>query len=389
MEYIRNEVISCLSQFSDDRLIEELALLIEKEGDRACQVILHVLTHLDMEPEEAGDNWQKIVEHRRTLNERLGRNIDLRTAICDYFCTVHQTLKNPKIVEILVFERALKTCRYDPLTGLFNRLAFEEEVVREISRARRYDIDLSLLFFDLDNFKKVNDTYGHLAGDLVLKNVANAILDGKRAEDIAVRYGGEEMVLLLPKTEKYNALLVAERIREEIEALEIDYEGAKVPITISGGLASFPIDAANAYHLVQRADEALYRAKGEGKNRVVLYTTNKRRYRRLEVNVPLKLRIIGTGEIPVVDIQSKDFSLNGILFEYHLPIELSTKIQLMVTINADADPVQIIGTVVRVEAYAPDKFDIGVSISFQEMAFSNKEKLSGWYDSLKEVQETD
>ena len=390
MEHIRNEIISCLNQHSDDeQLIEALGKIIEAEGSRASQVIFHVLTHLDMEAKEASDNWRKIIDHRRDMSDKMGRNVDIRTAICDYFCTVSDYLKNPKVVEIHVFERTFKRSRFDALTGLFNRLAFEDEITRELSRAKRYDIDLSLLFFDLDNFKAVNDTHGHQAGDQVLKDVAAALLNGKRAEDTAVRYGGEELVLILPKTEKYNALMVGDRIRQDIAELEIEFEGTPIPITVSGGLSTFPVDAVNAYHLVRKADEAMYRAKHEGKNRIELFTANKRRYTRLKVDVPLKLKIIGSGEIPTIDIRSKDFSLNGILFEYHAPIELGTNLQLLVPVNEDESPVNVTGTVVRIEAFSSDSYDIGVSISFQEMAFASREVLSKWYQSLMEKQENE
>jgi len=383
MDYMRDSVISCLNKFSEDeRLIDELNIIIEKEGAQACQVIFHVLTHLDLEPDEARKSWQTIIEHRRWMSDVMSRSVDIRTAICDYFSTVNHQLKNPKVVEIHIFERTFKSCRYDPLTGIFNRLAFENEITRELSRAKRYENDLSLLFFDLDNFKKVNDTYGHQAGDMVLKSVANALLNGKRTEDLAVRYGGEELILILPNTHKYDALLVGDRIRQEIEEMEVSFEGTRIPVTVSGGLASFPTDAASAYHLVKKADEAMYRAKHDGKNRIQLFAENKRRYLRLNVDIPLKLKIIGIGDRPVSDIRGKNFSLNGILFEYQAPIELGTKIQLLIPLDDDKKPFPVVGTVVRVEAFSQDRYDVGVSISYEETDYAVRDRLSKWYDSL-------
>ncbi|MBU2643576.1 diguanylate cyclase [bacterium] len=388
METNRDEIIRCLNELGDsDQLIEKLEKIIEREGDSACRAIFHVLTHLDLEPEEAHRSWQDVVDHRRMLSDRINRAVDIRTAICDFFHTVNHILKNPKVVEIHVFEGAFKSSRFDGLTGLFNRPAFEDEIAREMSLAKRYDTDLSLLFFDLDNFKRVNDQFGHLAGDLVLKQVATTLLISKRAEDIAVRYGGEELLLILPKTEKYNALLVGKRICQTIRDLKIEFEGAAIPVTVSGGLASFPVDAATAYHLVKTADEALYRAKQEGKDRVVLFTTNKRRYTRLTVDLPLEIHIIGAGSIPAINVKSKNFSMNGILFEYGIPIELGTKIQMMAQINPPDAPVKVIGTVVRVEKFSMDRYDIGISISFQEMAFASRELMVQWYQSLIKKEE--
>ena len=124
------------------------------------------------------------------------------TTICDYFSEVAINLHNPTMIELQVLEETRKVSRTDALTGLFNRRFFDESLEGEINRAIRYEGHFSLIFFDLDNFKILNDTQGHLAGDLTLKRVAEVMILEKRTEDIACRYGGEELVLVLPETQK-------------------------------------------------------------------------------------------------------------------------------------------------------------------------------------------
>ena len=210
MESIRKSVLECLEEFSsdDDKLISELNRIIEKRGSEAYQVIFSVLTHLDLTPDKAEDYWTQIVSHRDGMNKALGRNVNLRTAICDYFCSISKNMTNPIVIEIRVLEEALYSLKYDSLTSLYTRRVFDDMFLRETDRATRYGQELSVLFFDLDDFKKINDTFGHLAGDETLKHVARIIMNELRTIDIAVRYGGEEIVVVLPETGRIAAYVV-------------------------------------------------------------------------------------------------------------------------------------------------------------------------------------
>ena len=197
MEHIREAVLKCLDVYeNDDRLIEGLNGIARKEGRQSYPIIFHVLTNLAIAPEEAEYCWQEILTHYGGLCKTLARKVSLRTAICDYFCSIHKSLKNPKVVEIHVFEKTVKASRFDSLTGLYNRHSLDEALDREVKRAERHNLDLSVLFLDLDDFKLVNDSYGHQVGDEVLKSVAEIIMSEKRTEDFAARYGGEEMVII-------------------------------------------------------------------------------------------------------------------------------------------------------------------------------------------------
>jgi two-component system, cell cycle response regulator len=158
----------------------------------------------------------------------------------------------------------------DPLTDLLNRRALTERVATELDRARRYDSEVTLLMIDLDHFKRVNDTYGHLVGDDVLTEFAEMLRHAVRSVDVVARYGGEEFVIILPETGQVGAVSFAERIRERVEAHVFGQnEGVCLHVTTSIGVSTFPsLDVASVEDLFQKADQALYRAKAEGRNRV-------------------------------------------------------------------------------------------------------------------------
>jgi diguanylate cyclase (GGDEF)-like protein len=157
---------------------------------------------------------------------------------------------------------------YDYLTGAYNHREFHARLSEEMERARRYARPLALLMLDIDRFKLVNDTYGHQAGDEVLKALSKILQREVRAMDHVARYGGEEFALILPETTGPNALNIAERMRGVIEAASIGAMGREIRVTASIGVAAFPEDAAGEQEMISKADRALYAAKEAGRNRV-------------------------------------------------------------------------------------------------------------------------
>ena len=160
----------------------------------------------------------------------------------------------------------------DGLTGLYNHRHFQEMLLKEVHEATRYKRSLTLILFDVDHFKNVNDVYGHPAGDAVLKNIAAFVAGMVRASDLVARYGGEEFAVILPETPSREAVILAERIRRGVEAMEVVVGEAVIRVTVSLGVSTFPGndtgDAKGA--LIESADQALYAAKRNGRNRLMV-----------------------------------------------------------------------------------------------------------------------
>jgi len=175
----------------------------------------------------------------------------------------------------LLRERLREQAMRDKLTGLYNRHYVEEWFELELRRAQRHGWSIAAIMLDIDHFKRFNDTFGHEAGDLVLRELAGALGRTTRGSDVASRYGGEEFLVLLPECPFDAALRRAERMREEVAKLELRYGGKPLgPVTVSLGVAVFPDHTKESEELLRCADEALYAAKQAGRNRVVAYSVD-------------------------------------------------------------------------------------------------------------------
>lgn len=163
----------------------------------------------------------------------------------------------------------------DPLTGLYNRRYMEETLIREQTRSKRHGSPISVISFDIDHFKNVNDTYGHDAGDCALKMVANVLRSNVRVEDIVCRMGGEEIIIVLPGADIQQAWEKAEGLRKMIQSQPLTYEGMELPaLTVSGGVASYPGDGESWKIVLKVADHRLYQAKKAGRNQTHISTSN-------------------------------------------------------------------------------------------------------------------
>lgn len=156
---------------------------------------------------------------------------------------------------------------HDPMTEAYNKRAFLMEIEKEAGFARRHGLPLALIMFDLDHLKRVNDSHGHQAGDLVLRTVSQLVMDTKRKEDVFARYGGEEFALLLRNTSREQAFIAGERVRRLIENMEVIHNGRRIRSTVSVGVATLDDGVEQPTELIERADERLYMAKRKGRNR--------------------------------------------------------------------------------------------------------------------------
>lgn len=173
---------------------------------------------------------------------------------------------------IFLLEREIIT---DPLTGLYNRRYLDRRLTEEIQRARRYELPFSIFLLDIDFFKKINDTYGHQVGDMALQKLAQVITESVRTLDIVIRYGGEEILVILPNTRMANAVELAQRVRHKVEETmlvgsDLREKRPAIYVTVSLGVGGYRFsgDVDTGRAVVERADKALYEAKNQGRNRV-------------------------------------------------------------------------------------------------------------------------
>ena len=292
-----NEIFKTLSVFLKENFIfrkSSLVILKEEEGALKVDKVYKVFKEDWIEKEDKEYNYEEIVkmfskdktevymqkDDRSTFaaipllseNKFVGiLTIDnLSKTDFDRFLIVAMQFAL-EIKKVLLYETVEALAITDSLTGLYTRRYFFERLEEELRRSKSHGFKFSFLMIDIDDFKKCNDTYGHLVGDVVLKETARIAKGSTREIDLMARYGGEEFSLVLPETDKAGAMLAAERIRKRIEENIFKAYDEKLKITVSIGLAVYPDDSEEASDLIERADKALYAAKSSGKNIVCEY----------------------------------------------------------------------------------------------------------------------
>jgi diguanylate cyclase (GGDEF)-like protein len=178
-----------------------------------------------------------------------------------------------RIEEIQILQNQLREESIrDPLTGLYNRRYLEDALEREFARAQREKYQVGIIMLDIDHFKKVNDSYGHIVGDVVLQKLAKVLMTSFRLEDIICRFGGEEFLIVMPATSAITAIERVEDFRKVLEKTVIDGIGNPIQITVSAGVAVFPDNGSTMDDMIHTADQAMYKAKAAGRNQVVAVT---------------------------------------------------------------------------------------------------------------------
>jgi len=349
-------------QEDGDRAWAERGFWLDRERRLGAQVYADALRHLtrrDFSPAEAREHLFNILAHHATLSAGLGRFVGLRTTVCDYFTAQVPVLRDPVLMDLDQLAASERFALVDELTGLSNRRHFNHALEREIERARRQHRHCSLLMFDVDRFKDFNDSYGHLAGDAALRQVAKVLTDSVRLVDQVARYGGEEFAVILPQTGRLEALMVAERTRASMEALRWGHDGAEMPpLTVSVGSATFPSDTDDIRGLVEKADQALYRAKGTGRNRVCEASADPRRHQRFPLKIPTQCRLQGRAILPGLTL---NLSLEGLLYRGAQGVPAGSDLETVLT-----DPKAGLSLPLQVRAVhtqqAPEGFYIGLSV---------------------------
>jgi diguanylate cyclase (GGDEF)-like protein len=311
-------------------------------GGPVYSSLLFVLAHLSFSEADAERHFRKVLVHRDTLRSELGRDPGIRVAVLDYFQNVDRELRNPLVIEHSLFESTERSAVTDGLTGVFNHAYFKEALRREVQRARRHSLKLCLALFDIDNFKRLNDTRGHPAGDRVLAKTAALVRESARTIDVVARYGGEEFALVLPETPRTGGFVVAERVRARVEAHFHRVHGPRV--TVSGGVATWPEDAQTADALVRKADQGLYRAKALGKNRVVLSRGERRRHPRQPAGRRVTLAARGSKRAA----HARNVSSGGLLLSLREPVPVGSSVSIVLR-SAGQATVGLRGEVVHVD----------------------------------------
>ena len=239
---LRQQVRSLQTSVDQATDLSSLKQVVEERLD-------HLLSAIDDYQRQSQANEQRLTESLNQLGDRLTGMESVAVELRGHL------------------EEQQRKAQFDPLTGLPNRTALSERLKREIERWQQRGDSLLLAILDVDHFKRINDTYGHLAGDRVLKILAHRWQEQLRASDFLARYGGEEFILLMPSTPLATGLQVLEQLRTTIEACPFHFKGERLQITVSAGLTAFAKDCSEE-QVFEAADQALYQAKHAGRNRV-------------------------------------------------------------------------------------------------------------------------
>jgi len=338
------------------RFKEGLQALEQDHHDGVYTELLYLLCHLRFEPGDARGHWQAIAEHREHMATVMQSTVDLRVALVSYFLDTQALLESPTVIELRLLESARNIAFRDSLTGLYNYRFYREFLPREIWRADQYNTPLSLIVADVDDFKIYNDRHGHEEGNAALSRVAVLLEESLRKVDVAVRYGGEEFVLILPATPKTGAEVVADRARRAAEHEEM-HRGDR--LTLSLGVATYPADASDERDLLRHADRAMYLAKAKGKNQVELYDNDRRSFSRVRASFDGEFRQMNPQTHPLETI---DASGGGLRFSSDRSMPLGSLVDVDLLISETAGTVRLAGRVVDSNETDPGRFEVAVQI---------------------------
>jgi diguanylate cyclase (GGDEF)-like protein len=264
--------VELVSAFSGDRPLSateaiRLRELRRSRGKGFFSDLLYSISHHYFAPEVAEGIWNEVLAHKSLMAAKLGRNVRVAVATLDYLSNLKGQVASFTLMSESHVADIVSLSMRDGLTGLFNHSSFFELLELELKNHRRYGLGAALILLDVDDFKSVNDSWGHQEGDRILVELAGMLGTQTRDSDICCRFGGEEFAVILPFThDAREAFEIAERIR--VGATKIVSHGRAM--AVSAGVASCDGSSQTAHALVERADRALYRAKRSGKNAVVV-----------------------------------------------------------------------------------------------------------------------
>ena len=331
--------------YSEEKIFQDFSKNIPKEEyELLYSYLIDILCDVEIDRYEAKQHFENICKHREEMERILGRSVGFRVGMLDYFVNKKRKLQNPKVIELATYENKLKLADVDELTGLYNRRYLQKMMNTEIQRSRRYDLTFSVLFIDLDNFKRINDDFDHAMGDSVLKDFSYIISRVIRAEDVAARYGGEEFVILIPQTDSLSAKILYKRIRDEVEVHTFEH---RLPLTFSAGVTEYPLHGRSVDVLLNKADQAMYMSKHSGKNKLTVLKEKRdsKRY------APKKEITISLGGVQNEPGEVLDVSLGGLSFEAARHLEVGELVSLTLVIPTEGRRIELKTQIVWVKEH--------------------------------------
>ena len=375
---VDNKVLDLfVERFWGEPTLEQLSggvwFKIEDEmGGDIYRELLTLVAGRRFNTEEAHKHWKGILSHWREMNRKLGRAVRFQVAVCDYLMHIDHNSSDLVLINLDNLLNKERSALVDELTSLYNRRFFNVALAKEIENNNRYDQPFSLLMIDVDDFKKFNDQYGHADGDAVLAGLAEVLQSQTRVIDYAIRYGGEEFVIIMPHCEKNSALIVAERIRQAFERKDFG-SGRRLTLTI--GVASCPEDALDGLSLLQRADESLYIGKNNGKNRVTPYRAERRRDIRYPLAVEMMFLEWNEVRQEFMEGQTRNLSMGGMLCQVDQPVEVGEKLNVMLFPSDRRISALLDAEVLKTRKNGGNTYYLNMSFDLNEHSKSELQKL--------------
>jgi diguanylate cyclase (GGDEF)-like protein len=264
--------VALVSAFAGDRVMDDaegarIQSLKDSRRTAFYSDLLYAISHHYFVPEIAEGIWNQVLAHKLAMSAKLGRNVRITVATLDYLSNITGEIRSLTLMSETRVAEIVNLSMRDGMTGLFNHSTCYELLELELRSNRRYGVGVALILLDIDDFKSVNDRWGHQEGDSILIELAAELRNATRDSDICCRFGGEEFAVILPfVNDPREAHAIAERIRLAVTTITRNGQA----MAISAGVAMCDGSIQTSHALVARADRALYRAKQAGKNRVVL-----------------------------------------------------------------------------------------------------------------------
>ncbi len=374
LEKYTNIPVDILDILLNKKRVNEKKELLSKYGDELYSFVLFELALIEVKKETAKEIFEKTKRKKHILEKKLNSTIDFRVALLDFLIkNKKKYIKNPIIIEKALFLNLEKFSLVDELTGLRNFRYYNIRIKEEINLAKRNTMALSIVIFDLDNFKKLNDTYGHSKGNKILKSVANIIRESIRKSDIAIRFGGDEFLIILPNTNKDGAFKIGNKIRRRVKKELYEYK-----ITISGGVATYPVDTLeNNFNLFEIADKSLYYSKFQGRDKITSFLLERRKENRIYIinNENIKIIFDNPNILNNKEVKLLNISKNGMSLKSDIPIK--SNLLLKGKILKQDLFFEFEGTVLWIQKEMEKLYTIGIKFTHFTVDELNADEIAG------------